>query len=1490
MKVSKNKKTIAILMLIFIMFQTIQPVFAISGTGKWSGGQYASGMKTTDNAHTKYGIIIRRLNNVQTGERRTVFCAEHGIDFATGPAFNGTYYTPKDSKMRKACQVAYLGWYKNNGGYTVDGGILAADMIWVKESYVFTQQFIWEILGQSNATFIKNDEQQRYIEFKNRINNELAEIQRRPSFNGSRIDVNAGETKTIHDSNGVLSQYNSLDRTKDGVRLIHNAGSNDMQIIVDSNTNIENMGLSDALFESWGMIKNGTEDKDSMVFFEFGQGVQNQLYCMAYNDPITLHFSLKVNSFGNLELKKVGEKSELVNGAKFKITGDNFEKEVEVKNGKIIIDKLKKGQYQIKETYAPKGYLLNDKTYTINIEPGKTTKQTIVNESPRGTFTLIKSNVDKSSKLEGATYKIWNNKGYNKEFTTDSKGEIKVEGLELGTYKYKEVKAPTGYLIDTNEYSFELTYKDQYTKIVYSNSERTDNEPTGTITLVKIDEETGEIAQGDATLNNAVYELFAEEDIYNKARTKKYYSKGDLVATRNTNEKGQTDPIENLQLGKYKLKEKTASMGYLLDTNEYIIDLQYKDQNTKVITQNTISNELVKKMQLHIFKSGIKENNGEVKGLEGAEFTIKLNSKVNEALAKGYTYDEIWNGIDKNGNKVQVNSQRVKEANKIAPTIETIRTNQDGNAYTQNKLPFGKYIVKETNTPKDFASAEDFTFSISKDESEIKEVAQKVKTIVVNNEQLETYIKIVKKDLENDKIVSLNSATFEIVATEDIYDRGNGKILYKKGDKVSQKIGNRLYTSFTTNSKNVVVPDNSYFDNKTENGTIVTPLKLEVGNYEISEIKVPNGYLELEAPVHFEIKGIRDYDKDNYGDFIKEVIIKNDKPTGEIIVNKKINYRDDVDKTLFNKDCEDYDGIEFTIIAKENIIDPADGNIIYKKGDVVDTIKLDTAPRKVKQGIDNLPMGTYEIYESKTNNGLVFDDTRYEIKLEQKDNKTKFYVEEKEIFNDTTLVEFSKTDITGEKELEGAKLTVLDENGEIIDSWTSTDKTHKIEGLTANKEYILREEIAPNGYVKATDVKFKVENTKEIQKVKMIDKIVEMTKEDISEKEIEGAEIEVRNDKNEIVDSWKSTKEAHKIKGLEEGKEYTLIEKLAPNGYVIANDIKFKVTIDKETQKIKMIDKIVEITKEDISGKEIEGATLIVTNTKTKNIVDKWVSTKEPHKVSNLIEGETYILHEEIVADGYVKASDIEFTISEDKVTQKVKMIDKVVEIVKTDIVTGEEIEGAKLEVRDENGEIIDSWTSTKESHIVKGLEEDKKYKLVEITAPYGYEITEEIEFIVSKDKETQKIEMKDKPILKDIKLIKIDQETKENIKEKFTFGIYEDKECTKLIKEIKSNKDDGFIIFNELRYGKYFIKEIKAPKGYELSNKIIELDINDKGTFIDGERKEEKNNTIEFNFENTKIVVPKTGDLTNNKLLLGIIIASMLMATYIIIKIFRNK
>ena len=149
-----------------------------------------------------------------------------------------------------------------------------------------------------------------------------------------------------------------------------------------------------------------------------------------------------------------------------------------------------------------------------------------------------------------------------------------------------------------------------------------------------------------------------------------------------------------------------------------------------------------------------------------------------------------------------------------------------------------------------------------------------------------------------------------------------------------------------------------------------------------------------------------------------------------------------------------------------------------------------------------------------------------------------------------------------------------------------------------------------------------------------------------------------------------------------------------------------------------MIDKIVDMSKVDIGGNEIEGAKMQVLDYEG-NIIDEWVSGKEPHKIKNLEEGKSYILHEEVSVGYYVKATDVEFEVTYDKETQHLELIDKIVDVTKIDMVNGEEVEGAELVVTDENGNEIDRWTSTKEPHHVVGLEEGKKYVLTEITAPY---------------------------------------------------------------------------------------------------------------------------------------------------------------------------
>ena len=100
-----------------------------------------------------------------------------------------------------------------------------------------------------------------------------------------------------------------------------------------------------------------------------------------------------------------------------------------------------------------------------------------------------------------------------------------------------------------------------------------------------------------------------------------------------------------------------------------------------------------------------------------------------------------------------------------------------------------------------------------------------------------------------------------------------------------------------------------------------------------------------------------------------------------------------------------------------------------------------------------------------------------------------------------------------------------------------------------------------------------------------------------------------------------------------------------------------------------------------------------------------------------LTEGHDYILTEITAPNGFVKAESIKFTVSKEKKNQAVVMKDKQVKISKTDLTGEKEVVGAHLEVRDEFNKVVDSWTSSEEAHYVSGLEEGKKYSLIETTA-----------------------------------------------------------------------------------------------------------------------------------------------------------------------------
>lgn len=181
--------------------------------------------------------------------------------------------------------------------------------------------------------------------------------------------------------------------------------------------------------------------------------------------------------------------------------------------------------------------------------------------------------------------------------------------------------------------------------------------------------------------------------------------------------------------------------------------------------------------------------------------------------------------------------------------------------------------------------------------------------------------------------------------------------------------------------------------------------------------------------------------------------------------------------------------------------------------------------------------------------------------------------------DDTTKAQISKQDITTSEELPGATIQIIDKDGNVVDEWVSTTEPHFIEAeLIAGEKYTLHETAAPDGYVIANDVEFTVNSDGTVTEVVMKDDTtkVKISKRDITtDKELTGATLQIIDEDGNVVEEWVSTDEAHFVEGkLIAGKEYTLRETNAPDGYEIANEIKFTVNDDGSVTEVVMYDEL----------------------------------------------------------------------------------------------------------------------------------------------------------------------------------------------------------------------------------------------------------------------------------------------------------------------------
>ena len=360
-------------------------------------------------------------------------------------------------------------------------------------------------------------------------------------------------------------------------------------------------------------------------------------------------------------------------------------------------------------------------------------------------------------------------------------------------------------------------------------------------------------------------------------------------------------------------------------------------------------------------------------------------------------------------------------------------------------------------------------------------------------------------------------------------------------------------------------------------------------------------------------------------------------------------------------------------------------------------------------------------------------------------------------FDQEYHVVIGKKEITGEEEIAGALLQVLDQDGHILEEWISGTEPHRISAvLEEGGSYILHEETAPDGYGYASDIVFTISEKGVKEQVVMVDRKtdVKIRKTDITgEKEIPGAWMQVLDMEGQVTEEWISEETPHEIKGkLKAGENYILHEKSAPAGYAYEEDIVFQVSRDGTIDQVTMKDRPthVSVRKTDITGeKEVPGALLQVLDSKG-NVIEEWISEEKPHEiVGKLTAGDTYILHEEYAPDGYGYAADVVFTVSRDGKVDQVEMRDEQTkaEILKVSSSTGKPLPGARMQILTVNGHVVEEWITTEEPHSIAGkLIAGSEYRIREAEAPAGYKtLARDIPITAPKDGSVLRVTVENK-------------------------------------------------------------------------------------------------------------------------------------------------
>ena len=867
----------------------------------------------------------------------------------------------------------------------------------------------------------------------------------------------------------------------------------------------------------------------------------------------------------------------------------------------------------------------------------------------------------------------------HKSYFTDENGYLILpESLKCGNYRIEEVSAPDGYTqntqyveikVDKNTaYQMDSVSGDAIITVTYEN-----HPVKGKLVIHKSGETLKSFKKDfvyeETSLEGAEFEIYAAEDIFTpdhqvdeQGNRHVIYAKDTLVKTVTTNKNGEA-VIKALPLGKYRVKETKAPAGFVLNPDSQEVSFIYKDQNTPEIEEKLEFSNERQKVKLSVEKQDAETG----KALKGATFglcnkeaissgdkvIVKADTLLQEITSNekgkaaftldlplgryyvkelqapaGYVSSDEILEFDATYQGQDVKTIKLKSVKKNRPTtVEVTKADittgteldgasmsvldKDGNVidswtsvkdspHVIKRLQVGKtYILREELAPYGYLRATDVEFTIS-DTAEVQKVKMEdevpVARLLVNKKgefldsvSLLDNAKGMIEHLFNYVTGNLTDVTFNVYAAEAIRAADGVSADYYAADE--------LVGSITTDGNGIAQMDN-----------------LPLGRYYIVEKETSHGYVLDNEPRYVDLT-YRDQDTplvtysadwQNARQRIQVEVLKKEK---------------DSDKVL--------SGAIFGLYAADDIVS-SKGKVLLAKDTLIE-LKTTDEDGKIRFVAD-LPVDSrYYIKELSAPDGYVTDQEPQEFTFEYQGSGTSVAEYAFTFEDEQTRVELSKADLTDKKELPGASLKVTDEDGNTVDEWVSKEEAHIIKGLIVGKKYKMTETKPADGYVTAESIEFTVENTKEVQKHQMLDDVtkVEISKKDITDSsEVPGAKLIILDKDGKKVESWTSTDKPHMVEKLPVG-EYTLREEQAPDGYLIAEDVKFTVKDTGKVQKVKMKDahpygKLV-IKKTDSTSKAaLSGAEFELREKESGKVVEKLVTDKTGTATSGKIPIATY--------------------------------------------------------------------------------------------------------------------------------------------------------------------------------------------------------------------------------------------------------------------------